>query len=53
MRTSQEYHKRLYAMRPNLYIGGKKVGRDDPRIKPGINVMSVTFDMAQDADWKG
>jgi len=52
MVTSQEYRERLYAMKPNLYIGGKKLDRDNPMIKPGINVMSVTFDMAQDADWE-
>jgi aromatic ring hydroxylase len=39
-------------MKPNLYIGGERVGRDDARIKPGINVMSVTFDLAQDPKWK-
>ena len=52
MVTSQEYRERLYAMKPNLYIGGKKLGRDNPMIKPGINVMSITFDMAQDPDWE-
>jgi aromatic ring hydroxylase len=35
-------------MKPNLYIGGRRVGWEDPRIRPGINVMSVTFDLAQD-----
>jgi len=43
----------LKKMKPNLYIGGKRVGRDDPRIRPGINVMSVTFDSAQEPEWKG
>ena len=51
MRTSAEYQADLKKMKRNLYIGGQKVGRDDPRIKPGINVMSVTFDMAQDPKW--
>jgi aromatic ring hydroxylase len=53
MRTSAEYFSDLVEMKPNLYIGGEKVGRDDPRIKPGINVMSVTFDLAQDPEWEG
>jgi len=52
MRTSAEYRADLEKMKPNLYIGGEKVGRDDPRIRPGINVMSVTFDLAQDPKWK-
>jgi len=53
MRTAGEYQSDLKKMKPNLYIGGQKVGRDDPRIKPGINVMSVTFDRAKDPEWDG
>ena len=53
MRTSAEYRADLEKMKPNLYIGGEKVDRNDPRIRPGINVMSVTFDVAQDPKWKG
>jgi len=53
MRTSAEYYADLLKMKPNLYIGGQRVGRDDPRVRPGINVMSVTFDLAQHPDWEG
>ena len=53
MRTSAEYRADMKKMKPNLYIGGEKVGRDDPRIQPGVNVMGVTFDLAQDPDWEG
>jgi len=53
MRTSAEYISDLVKLKPNLYIGGQRVGRDDLRIKPGINVMSVTFDLAQDPKWEG
>jgi aromatic ring hydroxylase len=53
MRTSAEYIAHLEKMKPNLYIGGEKVGRSDKRIRPGINVMSVTFDLAHEASWKG
>lgn len=52
MRTPTEYYADLVKMKPNLYIGGERVGRNDPRIKPGINVMSVTFDLAQDPEWE-
>ena len=52
MRTPAEYYADLVKMKPNLYIGGERVGRNDPRIKPGINVMSVTFDLAQDPEWE-
>ena len=51
MRSSGGYFSDLNKMKSNLYIGGERVGRDDPRIKPGINVMSVTFDLAQDPKW--
>ena len=47
MKTSEEYFADLKRMKPNLYIGGERVGRNDSRVKPGINVMSATFDMAQ------
>lgn len=53
MRSSKEYVSDLIKMKPNLYIRGERVGRDDPRIKPGMNVMSVTFDLAQDPQWEG
>jgi len=53
MRTSAEYREDMRKMKPNLYIGGERAGRDDSRIKPGINVMSVTFDLAQDPEWEG
>lgn len=53
LRTKEEYHERLFGMRPNIYIGGERVGRDDPRIRPGINVLDITFDLALDPAWKG
>ena len=39
MKTSTEYRESIKKMKPNLYIGGERVGRDDSRIQPGINVM--------------
>jgi len=53
MRSLAEYRADLERMKPNLYIGGERVGRDDPRIKPGINVVAVSFDLAQDPEWDG
>ena len=52
-RTKEEYHDHLFNMRPNIYIGGQKVGRDDHRLRPGINVMDITFDLALDPEFKG
>jgi len=53
LRTSQEYRERLFQMRPNIYIGGEKVSRDDHRLIPGINVLEVTYDLAHNPKWKG
>ena len=53
MRTSQEYREKLFKMRNNVYMDGELVGRDDPRIAPGINVVSQTYDMAEDPQYDG
>lgn len=52
MRTSEEYVLDLERMKDNVYMGGKLVKRIDPRIMPGINVISVTYDLAQDPDYE-
>ena len=53
MRTPGEYYSDLKKMRKNVYVGGEKVGRDDSRLIPGINVMKTTFDLALNPDWEG
>jgi len=53
LRTSEKYHEDLFRMKPNIYIGGERVGRDDHRLRPGINVLDITFDLAQNPAWKG
>ncbi len=50
MRTSDQYISKLYSMRKNVHLGGKVVGRDHPDLLPGINVISLTFDLAQDLE---
>ena len=52
MRTVEQYRDDLRKMRRNVYVGGQPVDRDDPRIEPGTNVISLTFELAQQADWK-
>ena len=52
LRTPERYREDLGRMRPNVYVGGQLVQRDDPRIQPGVNVMSLTFELAQQAEWK-
>ena len=39
-------------MKPNIYIGEEKVGRDDPRIRGGINIIKETFDRAYDPEYE-
>lgn len=46
MITSQQYRERIQAMRPNIYIDGELVGRGDPRLIPGQNVVALTYDVA-------
>ncbi len=45
MRTSEEYRQDLYNMKPNVYIRGKKVGRDSPDLRGGMDIISKTFDL--------
>ncbi len=53
LRTKEQYLDALFNMKPNIYIGGEKVGREDPRLKPGINVLGFTYDVAHNSSWKG
>ena len=53
LRTKEDYRENIYNMRPNIFIGGEKVGRDDPRLAPGIRIFELVFDLAQKPEWKG
>jgi 4-hydroxyphenylacetate 3-monooxygenase/4-hydroxybutyryl-CoA dehydratase/vinylacetyl-CoA-Delta-isomerase len=50
MRASEQYLDDLRSMKPNVYMGGEIVRRDDARILPGVNVMRITYDMAADPE---
>lgn len=50
MRTFKEYQDKLFSMRKNVYIDGELVGRDDPRLLGGQNIMKLTFDAALSDD---
>ncbi len=39
-------------MKPNVFIGDEKVGRDDPRIRGGINIVRETYDRALDPEFE-
>jgi len=48
MKTFEEYLESLYSMKKNIWIGDEVVGRDDPRIRGGINILRETYDLAHD-----
>ena len=52
MRTAEEYRNDLLKMKANIYIGGKRVKRDDRRLRGGRNVISKTFELAGNPDFK-
>ena len=52
MRTYEEYVEKLKSMKPNIYIGEEKVGRDDWRIQGGMNIIKVTFDCAHSEEYE-
>jgi 4-hydroxyphenylacetate 3-monooxygenase/4-hydroxybutyryl-CoA dehydratase/vinylacetyl-CoA-Delta-isomerase len=52
LKTSDEYVARLKKMKPNVYAYGKKIGRDDPSLEKSINVLRLTFDLAQDPEYR-
>lgn len=52
MRSSEQYVERLKQMKPNVYIGGRRISRDDPILAPGINTIRVTFDVTTDEELK-
>ena len=51
--TSQQYRDRLKRLKPNVYVDGKLVDRDDPIMQGETNTLALTFDMAHDPSLKG
>ena len=52
MITSSEYRKRMSGMRRNVYMDGKLIGRDDPRMEGAVNIIAKTYEMVRDPDLK-
>jgi 4-hydroxyphenylacetate 3-monooxygenase/4-hydroxybutyryl-CoA dehydratase/vinylacetyl-CoA-Delta-isomerase len=52
MRTSKEYVEALNKMKPNIFIGREQVGRDDPRLQGGMNIIKETYDRAWDEEYQ-
>jgi len=51
VKTFDEYYDRLKKMRPNIYMGGEKVGRTDERLEAQRWVIRETYDRANDPAW--
>lgn len=47
MRTTEQYHESLMSMKPNIYMGGEVLGREN---LPGQEMMDLTFDYACDPE---
>lgn len=52
LKTFDDYYNRLLKMKPNIYIGEEVVGRDDPRLRGGMNIIKVTYDCAHDEEYE-
>ncbi len=52
MRTFEQYFEGLKKMRPNVYLGGRIVPRDDPVFLPGIKVIGTTFELVKDPGYR-
>ncbi len=50
MRTGDQYSKKLATMRPNVYVGGRKISRDDDILQAPIKTIQYTFDCAADPE---
>lgn len=51
MRTFEQYLEKLRRMRPNVYMGGKLVPRDDPQFMPGIRTIGLTYELVNDPEY--
>jgi 4-hydroxyphenylacetate 3-monooxygenase/4-hydroxybutyryl-CoA dehydratase/vinylacetyl-CoA-Delta-isomerase len=52
MKTGEKYKENLLEMKPNIFIGGEIVGRDDPRLQGVIATISQTFDRLEEPEFK-
>lgn len=50
--TFDDYVNRLKKMKPNVYIDGKKMGRDGDYLRGGLRVFRETFDRANDPEYE-
>lgn len=53
MIRGDQYRDRIARLRPNVYMGGKRVDRFDERIVGGTHIMASTYDFAFDPEFDG
>jgi len=52
MSSYEAYKERLLKMRPNIFVGGERIGRDDQRVLSGMNMIRVSYDAEDDPRYK-
>ncbi len=52
MRTQEQYLADLAKMKHNVYLGGEKIGRDDPRVVHASRAVCTTFSLAESEEYK-
>lgn len=52
MRTQKQYLEGLKKMRPNIYLDGELIGRDDPRVIKASTVIRMTFSIVDNPEFE-
>lgn len=52
MRTQEQYLEKLKGMRPNIYLGGECIGRDDPRVIKASSAIRMTFSLVNNPEYE-
>ena len=52
MITSEEYMERMRSLRPNCYMHGELIQRDDPRLMISNKDIRMSFDLAEDPEYE-
>ena len=52
MKSFEAYKERLLKMRPNIYVGGEKISRNDQRVIAGMNMIAISYDAEEDPRFK-
>ncbi|WP_130862614.1 4-hydroxyphenylacetate 3-hydroxylase family protein [Bacilliculturomica massiliensis] len=52
MRTQEQYLEGLKKMRPNIYLDGECIGRDDPRVVRASSAIRMTFSLVDNPEYE-